>query len=419
MGTLEPVQFATVGLGGYARFVCELLTKFSAGSQAAPPLLNLRAVCEPDQATHAEAIAALRHRGVKVFDRYEDLLAQPVDALWLPLPIDLHRPFTEQALAAGKHVMCEKPAAGCVDDVDAMITARDRSEKLVAIGYQDIYDPATLQLKRMLLDGVIGKIRRAVVRACWPRNKDYWHRSAWSGCLRRHGVWVMDSPANNALAHQVNLLPFLLGDAPWTSAVPVHVEAELYRAAAIENYDCGALRITMADGAEMLTLLTHACGRQIGPILTIEGDDGQVRGDREAFVIESPPASRTLPRSREQHEYILPRFVDALDGLEANDAQPCTLEIARVQSVIVGAASQACPISDVVESHIVTTEFAERPVRAIEGIEKLFEQCAQRFELPHEAGAPWTRPAAGMDVRSYNHFAGPAVVRSAGESDGR
>ena len=420
MDMFKPVQFAMVGLGGYAKFVCELLLEFSGRAEAGITPINLLAVCEPDQATHAKEIAALRDRGVKVFDRYENLLAEPIDAVWLPLPIDLHRPFTEQALEAGKHVLCEKPAAGCVDDVDAMIAARDRSGKLVAIGYQDIYDPATLQLKRLLLGGVIGKIRRAVVWACWPRNRHYWQRSAWAGCMQRHGDWIMDSPPNNALAHQVNLMPFLLGDALWTSAIPTHVEAELYRAAAIENYDCGALQIAMAGGVELLALLTHACGQQIGPIVTIEGDEGVVRGDADSFVIESSQATETIARgsNSERNAHVLTRFASAIRSPQKGDVQPCTLEIARVQSVITSAASQACPVSNVPDSHIVMVEHEGGLVRAIGGIEKIFEGCAKHFQLPYKAkAAPWTRLAAGINVGGYNHFAGPAAIASASESD--
>src|SRR5829696_1805709 len=79
---------------------------------------------------------------------YAELLDLPIDAVWLPLPIHLHRPYTERALAAGKAVLCEKPAAGCVDDVDAMIAARDASGRGVLIGFQDVYQPCVIQLKR-------------------------------------------------------------------------------------------------------------------------------------------------------------------------------------------------------------------------------------------------------------------------------
>src|SRR5205823_2302430 len=109
-----------------------------------------------------------------------------------PVPIHLHRRFTELALAAGKVVLCEKPAAGTVQDVDAMIAARDRSGLPVAIAYQHMYDPGILELKRRLLASDLGKIRSATVMGCWPRDSVYFSRNGWAGRLQFEGEWVLD-----------------------------------------------------------------------------------------------------------------------------------------------------------------------------------------------------------------------------------
>ncbi len=202
-----PVPIGLTGLGGYAGNICRLLT-----AQDSP--FRLAAVCEPDLAAHADLVDELRGRGVSVSASWEQLLAQPIEAVWLPLPIPLHRPYTEQALAAGKAVMCEKPAAGCVQDLDAMRQAQDRAGLPVALGFQDIYEPSTHALKLALLAGEIGTVRSATLTACWPRDSRYYARSAWAGRQKQDGVWVMDSPASNALAHFVNLALFLMGEEP-------------------------------------------------------------------------------------------------------------------------------------------------------------------------------------------------------------
>src|SRR5207248_7972248 len=187
------------------------------------PAVKLLYAVEPDQVTHAERIAAVREHGVRVFSDYKELLATDVEAVWLPVPIDLHRRFTEMAVAAGKAVMCEKPAAGSVDDVDAMIAARDRAGRPVLIGFQDIYQPAVATLKQRMLCGEFGKPLSATVIGCWPRSERYFGRNDWAGRFKRDGRWVMDSPATNALAHFINLAMFLLGPAPASSASPTHV----------------------------------------------------------------------------------------------------------------------------------------------------------------------------------------------------
>src|SRR5207249_3033108 len=187
------------------------------------------------------------------------LLNLPIDAVWLPLPIDLHLPFTQKALDAGKSVLCEKPAAGCVDDVDGMIAARDRTRLAVAIGFQDIYQPAVAVLKQRIVDGEFGKPLTVRVTGCWPRSERYFARNAWAGRFRRDGCWVMDSPASNALAHFLHLALFLLGPTRQQSAHPDAVTAELYRANEIENYDTCSMRFVVDNNVPIYVAYTHAC----------------------------------------------------------------------------------------------------------------------------------------------------------------
>src|SRR4051794_24982716 len=112
-----PIRFGVAGLGGYAAHVSERLLEAARSPQ---PAAQLVAICEPQPDHYVARAAHLRKHGVQLFTTFEQLLAAPIDAVWLPLPIDLHRPFTEMALRAGKAVLCEKPAAGSVDDVDLM-----------------------------------------------------------------------------------------------------------------------------------------------------------------------------------------------------------------------------------------------------------------------------------------------------------
>ena len=65
--------------------------------------------------------------------------------------------------------------------------------------------------------------------------------------MQRDGRWVMDSPAANALSHFLQLPLYLLGPSMNQAATPVKVEAELYRANSIENYDTCSIRATSVE----------------------------------------------------------------------------------------------------------------------------------------------------------------------------
>ena len=74
--------------------------------------------------------------GAKPTTRLEDILEDKlVEAVNIFLPTDLHRPFTERAAAAGKHVFCEKPIAVTVEDAQAMVEACQKAGVTLMVGH--------------------------------------------------------------------------------------------------------------------------------------------------------------------------------------------------------------------------------------------------------------------------------------------
>jgi len=401
----SPIVFGCAGLGGYAAVICELLEKETSRA------VKLGVVCEPDHVTHAAKIADMRARGITVCERFDQLLNEPIEAVWLPIPIHLHRPFTEQSLAAGKAVMSEKPAAGSVEDVDAMIAARDAAKRPVAVGFQDIFQPETSALKKKLLSGGIGKVRSARLRVQWPREKAYFQRSKWAGRLKVGTDWVLDSPAQNAMSHYLNLLLFFLGPSEFESAEPVHVEAELYRANAIENYDTCALRFTTAAGVDALVLLTHACAEGFQPEITIHGDGGDfLYQSWNQAIFNTPGGTETfpLPPGTNLH-VVLERFANLVRG-KPDPLPVATLEMARQHTLVINGVSEAAVVCDA--PFLLDGENGGSRC-VIPGIENLFEHCYRKNLLPHESGlVSWSVPSGRRDLRNYARFAGPPMPAS-------
>jgi predicted dehydrogenase len=445
---MPPLRFGLTGLGGYAGYACDRLLAESqpgqrgsdgsaAGSTAGAA--KLVAVCEPELERFPRRVEELRGKGVAVVRDYADLLDHPIDAVWLPLPIDLHLSYTQTALKSGKAVLCEKPAAGCVDDVDRMIAARDAAHLPVAIGFQDVYQPAVAVLKDRLLKGEFGKPLRARVIGCWPRSERYFNRNAWAGKFRRgaDGCWIMDSPASNALAHFLHLALFLLGPTRDRSANVTEVAAELYRANRIENYDTCSMRFVVGAGVPLLVAYTHACAQPHEPVVSIETERGQIRyvaggrieirmgksshangdgnGNRrghangDGVCDNIPEVPEVLRLSSNPYKHMFGAFRawarDGVDGVLGS-----TLEMARAHVVAVNAASEAAPIADVPEKFVDVISTADQSqLRAIHDIVAALESCVRDQCLLHETGhAPWSYPPVRTPVNGYAHFAGPA-----------
>jgi len=99
---------------------------------------------------------------LRVHDSYDALLADPaVEAVYIPLPNHLHVEWTLKAVAAGKHVLTEKPIAMKAGEIDALIAARDRTDLLVTEAYMIVHHPQWQRAKALVEAGAIGRILHA------------------------------------------------------------------------------------------------------------------------------------------------------------------------------------------------------------------------------------------------------------------
>jgi predicted dehydrogenase len=97
--------------------------------------------------------------GDAAYGSYEAAIADPrVDAVLVAVPPRFHLDLTLRALAAGKHVLVEKPAFPCMVDFEAAMAARDKAHRVVVVGENDHYKPQAVKLRKLLADGIIGDV---------------------------------------------------------------------------------------------------------------------------------------------------------------------------------------------------------------------------------------------------------------------
>jgi predicted dehydrogenase len=108
----------------------------------------------------------------KAYGSYEALLADPeIEAVYNPLPNQLHVPWSIKAAEAGKHVLCEKPISLTVAEAKTLLAARDRCGVKIGEAFMVKTHPQWLRTQELIRKGVIGELR-AILGAFSYFNRD-------------------------------------------------------------------------------------------------------------------------------------------------------------------------------------------------------------------------------------------------------
>jgi predicted dehydrogenase len=119
---------------------------------------RVTAIASRDLAKAREAATALDIP--TTYGSYEELLADPdIDAIYNPLPNQLHLPWTIKAAEAGKHVLCEKPLSLTVAEAETLLAVRARTGVKISEAFMIRSHPQWLRLRELLAEGRIGQLR--------------------------------------------------------------------------------------------------------------------------------------------------------------------------------------------------------------------------------------------------------------------
>lgn len=207
MNESRTVRVALIGCGGLGRRHGENLI--------AMPGAQLVAISDP----HLEATKAVSRIAEELgqappdgYSSHTELLAKAApDAIVIASPNSTHRLITVAAAAAGAHVFCEKPMALSVADCDAMIDATQQAGVHLMVGYVRRFQPAFVEVKRLVDAGEIGDVRIVHANrlgAGPPAGTDGWrHRRDQYGGLYSH------------YSHELDQLAWIAGDISAVNAV--------------------------------------------------------------------------------------------------------------------------------------------------------------------------------------------------------
>lgn len=400
----EPVSVLTVAIGGYGfHYLKTLLDEYH------PSRCRLAGVVDP-MASESGLWPAVSRLGVPVRATIEEFYDEGfrADLAVIASPIHWHVPQSVVALEHGTLVLCDKPIGATIQEAEELIRTRDRSGRWVMIGYQWSFSDAVLSLKRDILAGLFGRPIRASALCCWPRDFGYYRRNDWAGRLRdaATGRWVLDSPANNAMAHYLHNLFFLLGPEMHLSARPRSVQAEMYRAYAIESCDTATCRAITDQGAEVLFYASHATEGTIAPRFCLEFEEAVVTyGENGEGIVAVDRSGRRTTYGSPDDTSQFRKLEVALDRVSGAGPIICGPEAALSQTLCINGMHESVAEILLFPSAIVRSETSPDRV-CVPGLDDILLRSYRDKTLPAEMGASWAVAGRAVSLIDYHAFPG-------------
>jgi predicted dehydrogenase len=402
-GTMSKIlRVGIIGMGGFAGVHHDHVKQLEAEGEC-----QLVCTCDPDVTAFSRRMEQWEFgaRGVMVFDHYLDMLdacADQLDVVAIPTPVPLHAEMHRAVVERGPAAYLEKPPTLNYAELDKMLNVEARARRQTNVGFVYIDEPERQALKQRMLQGEFGAVRQVCFTGIWPRATSYFQRARWAGRLMLDGRLVLDSCLGNAMAHYAHNVLFWAGlNSLFNWAEVTDVQAELYRAHAIEGTDTVFARARTANGIDLQLALTHACAGEQWHREWIVCDKATVSYvTNQSYTIAwngGPSETHALPPVSLRHNlsayyrYLrgetgrpTTRLIDARPFVELNDL------------VYLAAGS----IVTVAPEHITRTPAPDGLAEwvAINGIESVVERFFVNGEFPSQQNLPWAR-AGGSATR--------------------
>ncbi|MEP7198430.1 MAG: Gfo/Idh/MocA family oxidoreductase, partial [Chloroflexota bacterium] len=317
--------------------------------QQLPEQFQVVAVCDLDEGK-ARAIAS-EHRVPRVTTDIAELCRMDeVDIVDICTPSYLHYPQTLQALAAGKHVICEKPAAGSLKEIDDLLTAEAQAGKRVMPIFQYRFGMGAQKLKFLIEQGVTGRAYLTTAETAWRRRPAY-YAVPW------RGKWQTElGGALVTLAiHAHDLIYYLLGPArsvfARTKTLVNPIETEDTVSASVEMNDGSLCSLSVTTGSAHEISRHRFCFSH----LSAESNTQPYHNTFEpwTFTADSPDSAQriqeTLSRFTPFPERFAGQFYLYAHALRNQTALPVTLADARAALELITAVYYSARTRQVVD----------------------------------------------------------------------
>jgi predicted dehydrogenase len=245
-------------------------------------------------------------------------IADPrVDAVLILTPTNSHLEIAEAALAAGKHVLCEKPLETTVERSERLVACGRRADRRLGVMLQLRFREASRRLKDLLDDGALGAVQAATMTVPWWRPQTYYDEPG-RGVKSRDGGGVLLIQA----IHTLDLFRWCLGigavEAAMVRTTSLHrMETEDYATALVRlgNGAPGTIVATVAafpgSPEQIMVIGSKGVARMEGSNLRVSFLDGTEDMVRDSGA--SGSGSGFMAFSHGPHKAVISDFLDAVE----------------------------------------------------------------------------------------------------------
>lgn len=405
-----PLKTAIAGIGGFGSAHHGIFAELEKRGTA-----RVVATCDPALNRLSEICRSHRfaERGVWAYDDFEEMLGThpgQIDLGVVATPIALHERMHAAFLRDGAACYLEKPPTLDPREFARMLAVEESASVPSNVGFGYIHLEDRINLKRRMMTGEFGTLKRLSFLGLAQREPSYFRRNNWAGTLILGESLVLDSCLGNAMAHFVNNLLFWSDQEQLHAwARPTAMSCELYRANPIEGTDTIFARAELETGVEMRIAATHACSNR-EPLFeeSIEFEHATIliRSATEVTIQRSdgPIEAYSIPGA--SLETCVQDYCDFLTGKKARPAQTLRDCLGFVETnALFYLAGQN--IHDL--THAVLIDASNHAV-VLPEVESAARQLIGNGRLPSESGVTWARPGGTSPRTAIPAL--EAVVRS-------
>lgn len=370
-------------------------------------MVDLRAIAEINYEKNKDVINRLTSQGVRYYQNYKEMLEnhKDLDFVAISTPIHLHAPMAIYAMESGFNVLLEKPPAVTIQDIDAIIEAKKRTNKICAVDFQNTSGKAFRKILEYTKKGKLGKIKTVIGIGRWKRDENYYQRNNWAGKLVIDGNYILDGTINNPLAHLLNNELIIAETAEKKGGEPKEVTAEIYHGHKIEGEDTTCIRIITKTGIEVYYYSTLCNKQEESPYIIIEAEKATAFWSfANKFKIEYFDGNvEEFDGGKE--DLFVNMYINMVKHLFEKEPLCCPIEITR-NFVLAsnGAFESSERIFDIPDEFIEIRKEDEKILTYIKNIKEIIDEASQSKKLFSEINVPWARKTKPFNVENYKEF---------------